>query len=65
MMRYEQSKKLAILRSFPRPIRLGIREYYNNLRLKYDSLCSKFEILSELPNNLRSEMSLYLNTDLI
>lgn len=38
MIRYEESKKLAMLRSFPVNIRRTIREYYNNLRLKFDEL---------------------------
>ena len=49
MMRFEESKKLAVLRNFPNDIRFSIREYYNHLRLKYDALCDKFEILHKLP----------------
>lgn len=45
MMRYEESKRLAVLRNFPNDIRFSIRDYYNSLQIKYDSLCGKFEIL--------------------
>lgn len=65
MMRFEESKKMAVLRNFTPAIRLQIREYYNNLRLKYDALRDKFTILSQLPNSLRSEMSLFINNELI
>ena len=65
MKRLEESKKLAVLRNFPSDIRSKIRFFYNNLRLRYDSLCDKFEILQELPNSLRSELSLFINSDVI
>ena len=45
MKRFEEWKKLAVLRGIPGDIRVQTRQYYNKLRLKYDSLCDKFEIL--------------------
>lgn len=65
MMRFEEFKQLAVLRHFPKNIRIQTREYYNSLRLKYDTLSNKFEILNELPNCLRGEMSLFINSELI
>lgn len=56
---------MAVLRNFPSEIRTKIRFFYNNLRLRYDSLCDKFTILQELPNSLRSELSLFINSDVI
>jgi hypothetical protein len=41
-MRFEESKQLAILRSFPGDIRVSIRDYYNTYRLKYDQLCETY-----------------------
>jgi hypothetical protein len=65
MMRFEEFKQLAVLRHFPKSIRIQTREYYNSLRLKYDALSSKFDIVNEMPNSLRSEMSLYINSEMI
>jgi len=36
MLRYEESKELGVLRNFPGEIRAHSRNYYNNLRLKFD-----------------------------
>ena len=65
MRRLEESKKLAVLRNFPSDIRTKIRYFYNNLRLRYDNLCDKFDILQELPNSLKSELSLFINSEVI
>jgi hypothetical protein len=65
MMRYEESKELAVLRSFPSEMRDSIRFYYNNLRLKFENMNETYKILQELPKNLKSEMSLFVNSDLI
>lgn len=65
MKRFEDFKQLAVLRHFPKKIRIQTREYYNSLRLKYDALTIKFEIINELPNCLRSEMSLFINSEMI
>ena len=35
MLRYEESKQLAVLRNFPGEIRTHSRMYYNDLRLKF------------------------------
>ncbi len=65
MNRLEECKKLAFLRNFPIDIRFQIREYYNKLRLKYDNMSDKYAILQELPSSMRSELSLFTNSDLI
>jgi hypothetical protein len=36
MLRYEESKELAVLRNFPNDIRLNSRRYYNSMRLQFD-----------------------------
>ena len=64
-MRFEESKQLAVLRSFPSEIRGSIRNYYNSYRLKFDRLYETYDILKELPTNMRSEMSLFVNSGLI
>jgi CRP-like cAMP-binding protein len=35
------------------------------LSLNYQDLCSKFDLLNELPVSLKSEVSLFINSDLI
>ena len=42
MVQFEESKKLAALRSFPRETKAQIRDYYNNLRMKYNALSENF-----------------------
>jgi CRP-like cAMP-binding protein len=64
-MRFQESKELAVLRSFPGDMRTSIRNYYNTYRLKFDQLCETYETLKELPTNVRSEMSLFVNSGLI
>lgn len=46
-------------------MKTSIRNYYNNYRLKFDQLCETYETLKELPTNVRSEMSLFVNSGLI
>jgi CRP-like cAMP-binding protein len=46
-------------------MRTSIRNYYNTYRLKFDQLCETYETLKELPTNVRSEMSLFVNSGLI
>lgn len=65
MERQEESKKLEVLRSFPQDIREHIRYYYKNMRLNYINLCEKFDILESMPNSLKSEFSLFINSELI
>lgn len=65
MKRLEESKKLAVLRNFPNDTRTQIRYFYNNLRLRYDNLCDKFDIIEQLPNSLKSELSLFINSEVI
>jgi hypothetical protein len=36
MLRFEESKELAVLRNFPIDIRLNSRRYYNSMRLQFD-----------------------------
>ncbi len=36
MLRFEESKELAMLRNFPGQIRGQSREYYNSMRLQFD-----------------------------
>lgn len=35
------------------------------MRIKYDNLCEKYGILEQLPNSLKSELSLFINSELI
>ena len=65
IMKFEESKQLAVLRSFPPDIRSSMRIFYNSLRLKFFQFCDKYHIIEELPSSLRSEMSLFINSDLI
>lgn len=65
MNKLQETKRLAVLRNFPNDIRASIRYFYNDLRLKYDSLCDKFNILEEMPNSLKSELSLFINSEII
>lgn len=58
MMQYEETKKLARLRSFPRKMRAQIGDYYNIIRLKYDALVGNFEMAKSLPDSLSTEFSL-------
>ena len=46
-------------------MRGSIRNYYNSYRLKFDRLCETYDIMKELPTNMRSEMSLFVNSGLI
>lgn len=46
-------------------LRVRIRQYYNNLRINYQVLTDKVQILQKLPLTLRSELSLFFNCKLI
>ena len=35
------------------------------MRIKYENLREKFRILEQLPNSLKSELSLFINSELI
>eukprot|EP00347_Sterkiella_histriomuscorum_P000063 403377328 len=65
MIRLQESKDLAVLRNFPEDIRNDIRTFYNDMKIKYDNFCNKFEILKELPGTLKSELSLFINSEVI
>lgn len=61
----EEAKNFATLRFLPEEMRAKIRLYYNQLRLKYGRLYEKYKILHELPLSLRSELSLFVNSEII
>jgi len=61
----EEAKNFAALANLPEELRSKIRSYYNQMRMKYGKLYEKYRILQELPLSLRSELSLFINSDLI
>lgn len=61
----EELKNFATLISLPEDLKYKIRSYYNHMRLKYGKLYEKYKILHELPLSLRTELSLFINQDLI
>jgi len=65
MKRLEHAKNFASQRNLPDEVRTKVRYYYNYLRLRYGDLVERYNILHELPLSLKSELSLFINSELI
>ena len=63
--RLEQAKKFARLHSLPQSLFKKMKLYYTSFRVDHGLLAEKYALLEELPLSLRTELSLFINSDLI
>ena len=61
----EQAKYFSTIRNLPDDMRVKIRYFYNNLRMRFADFNDKYRIVQSLPEALQGEISLMFNSNLI
>ena len=65
MKKHDQAKNFGSQLNISEEIMLKIRYFYNELSIKYGDLYERYQNLKELPTSLSTELSIYLNSNLI